>query len=642
MGLLRVCIHWGHKGKKPCPWRMTLRRMHRCQDGFTIIEILAALALLAVVTAGAVPLFISGIRSSLASRFETQAKNLALERLEVMRNLPYYAVSSTSSAPATCSDPARSSPKESPSGPVVCDYKDLLDTYYRSATWQATSTGTGGYVSTTTTQSADEIAAGLIRPYYRYVLDPIPNYPQGRFSQVIVSQFLDASTTPLSIVTPLSNYNTQNPTTDPPPSRLLGVTVITRWQIGAQSEKYVTFSQIAEGAAEPTVLSLVSDATAVAIRSAKNFDDPLRTDDDPGRIDVVAGISRSQATLAGAANASTYAQGGFAALGGVPSIRKEGVYRTASAPPPSTSEGGSPGVTLTTGTAPTTYEWGRLRSTQTSPNPASVGVDPSQPSVPATNAGSGTNWSKGTLNSATAPTVGDYDLTFNNGQQPPVFGETPPGRMNDLLPSTVAHLVTLQGAGTTDSANGQTYLKSQAGAGHFAESGAKAAMQEIRLVPTAFAPEGIVKVSLTSASLKCVVPPRTATPPPPAKVDVEFSGELKYYSQLNSNAVANYVRVPFSSATSGAPLPDLATPIAATPSQRTLGNYIKSWSILPSATTTIGTTTAPNTLASSSLDGIVRIVTQNTRPPQLLTADDNSAVELRVGILSCSAEDRRP
>lgn len=62
----------------------------RGEDGFTLIETLAALLVFAIMTIGLVPLLISSLQGSDLSRSTTINKNAAVEAMERVRGLPYH------------------------------------------------------------------------------------------------------------------------------------------------------------------------------------------------------------------------------------------------------------------------------------------------------------------------------------------------------------------------------------------------------------------------------------------------------------------------------------------------------------------------------------------------------------------------
>jgi len=559
----------------------------RADEGFSLIEVLAALTLLAIVTMGAVPLFISGIRSSLSSRVQTQAKNLSQERFELMRNLPYHVTSTTSTALAGCwTDPVSSNTAPG------CDYKDLLDTYYRSAVFAATSTATGGFVASNASRSADEIAAGVNAPFYRYVISPVPNFQNGLFSQVVISQFLDRSRNLLALgsATFPASYNSQNSNNDLPPSGLLGVTVITKWTIGANAKKYVVFTQIGDAASQPTTLALQSQATALRVSSALDSTGLVQ-------IQAEAGISRSDGSISNSASSSTYAQGGFAAL--VPGTRVDGKYTTASAPGGAPTSGGSSAAISLAAGSPT---YGAVSLGASDVSNVTAGIVADQPSVPATGTpGSGTNLSTGTLLAASGA------FNFTNG---------PGGSLLGMPLLANAPLVTAGGTAAT----GQTYLRAQSGAGHFAESGATATGVTANLLPTTFAPNGLVQVTMSNASLVCKTTGTTTT-----GTSSTYNLVVKYYTPLG------YITLPTLTQLVPLTLPDPATILVN--GLTTLGSYIKDWTVTTGAAVTAS---AAGNSVSANLNGVLHVNTQPTK-----VADPSSGISIDFAVLSCLAQDDR-
>ncbi|MGH2773148.1 MAG: hypothetical protein ACRDIU_08445 [Actinomycetota bacterium] len=562
----------------------------------SMIEVLAAMSVFAVVTVGVVPLILSGLRSTVTAKNETVAKNLGQERLELMRNLPYYVGSSTANPAGACfNNPARTSPRGA-SGLAECDYKDVLDTYFRS-TYPAPSPSAGGYVAANNGRSSDEADAGLNAPFYRFVVDPVPDFPEGRFTQSIATQFLNADRL---VVTPPASYNSQDSDTDLPPSRLLGVTVTTKWSAGTSTRKFTLFSQIADGQIresgglnEPTTVAVQAQATALRVRSSVVPAAGLTAE---------AGTSRSDGSLFNAARASAFAQGAFAEL--APGTRADGRFQAASTPPESTPEaaGSTSGFSLP-GPSPASFT--AVRFGETAVSGVTAGVETGLPAVPRT--APGTNLSTGRLAGGGA---GVFE--FTNGAAGTHTGVV---EQHPSLP-----LLFSGAAGTGDFASGSTFVRAVAGTAHFAESGARAGTGEIRILPTVFAPDGIVQVQLVSASLNCKTTGSLAT-----GTTGDFDVRIKYFS----NGV--YISLP-AVRPGGLPLPDPNLLVVRTAPPLTLGSYISSWTALTAATFNL----VPASALSASLPGVVQITTANTR-----AGDPASAIRIEVGVLACISEDRR-
>lgn len=70
--------------------RMLLAPRSWSSGGFSLIEVIAALAIFSVITLGVVPLLASSIRASARSRASTVGKNVVVEALEHVRGLPFF------------------------------------------------------------------------------------------------------------------------------------------------------------------------------------------------------------------------------------------------------------------------------------------------------------------------------------------------------------------------------------------------------------------------------------------------------------------------------------------------------------------------------------------------------------------------
>lgn len=585
-------------------FRMTLRKCLgrsralpgalSAEEGFSIIEVLAAFTVLAIVTLGTVPLFISGLRASLVSRLDTAGKNLSQERFEAMRNLPFYVGSSLAAPAASCTTPGVITPG--------CDYKDLLDTYYRSAQ-PALSTTVGGYVPAGGARSADEIDAGVIAPFYRYVESPVPNFQNGKFSIVVATQFLDVtSANPrANPLTPPADYNTQDSDTDFPKSRFVGITVINRWTAGALTKKFASFSQISEGPPDTTLVVLQAQATALRLRTALSATELLNMD---------VGVSNSDGLFSNGASAATGTRGAFASI--VPGSAIDGANAIASAPPVSTSGTGLvPAQSLNYATY-VGYPAASFANSNIDDVTAAIISD--QPSVPSVNPG--TDLSLGELLRQGA---GGNDLTFTNR----VLG-TPSGPPDLSLSLSDPYMVLSKASGGGRAGAGSTYIKSAAGASHFVESGARAEMQTVRILPTQFALDGVVQVQLVSASLVC-----KTTGSSSAGTTASFEVHVRHITPTGSYATYRFTQA---GALDG-PLPNLATTLVAPVPPFFLSGWVREWSVLPGASTVIS---SPPKSVNSTLNGIFSMTTANTR-----AGDDRSAIGLTVGHLSCVAEDFR-
>ncbi len=187
--------------------------------GFTLIEIIVAIALIALAAAAAVPLLIVGMQAAATSRLNTQAKNLSQQRFESMRDLQFHV--------------------DRQNGPFV----DLLDIYYTNrSTTTATRTRAGE------TEVGQWVSGGAAAPaptgaFYKVDIGALPGHTN--FSQTVYTQFLDATgaALPASV---FPNYDSQTQGKDQPPSLMVGVTVLTAWKDHGRSHSYRSYSRISD------------------------------------------------------------------------------------------------------------------------------------------------------------------------------------------------------------------------------------------------------------------------------------------------------------------------------------------------------------------------------------------------------------
>jgi type II secretory pathway pseudopilin PulG len=581
--------------------------------GFSFVEILVAFSVLAFVLLGAIPLLWSGLRSTLITRTDTTAKNLAQERVEQMRNYLYHIdVNAPPAKPSVCwTDVNKTDPE---AGAEDCDYRDLLDTYFRSLT-AATSAATGGYVSPTSTFRGPDEPAGA---FYRFVVDPVPGFSDYR--QVIASQFLNSLRQP---VTPPDTYNSQIAGQDFPASRLLGVTVVTTWQVGALSKKYVLFTQIA--ADKPAVPAVTLQARATGLRVSGGLRPPFVGD--PNRLLALeAGISSSDGSLATGATASTNVQGSFLSI--APGVRVDSRSAGASAPPDqaaSDAGDGDPDFSLIDGGG---------ESSPSCVTSSCVGY--SQAGI-VRNVNASILSGQPLVASSASPATGR--VRASGGSLNVGYRNKPDaGAMPGLDISRMLVRIDAPG-GTTPTVVGTTYLKSVEGGAHEAEAGATSNTHDsewIKIVPTTFEEDGIVQVRLISASLVCKTNGTTGS------AIANFEARVRYlmYDPTDDDGENEYVEVVVKSGQALSPLTDalltttqINTNPGGVPALVPLSSYIDSWESLTQATTTI---TSPPKSVTSSLNGIVSVTTQPTR-----VGDAESAVAVQVGVLSCVAEDNR-
>lgn len=263
-------------------------------EGFTLVEIMVALVLFALVTAAATPMLITSLRASTIAKMDTGARQLSQERFETLRNLPFH-------VPPTSS------------GGVLSNVPDLLDQYYPNGSGGLLASGVeaSGYVDGTA-RRAGEPTSG---PFYRTVVPAVPGSP--RYSQYLAVQFLNDKG---AGVTPPASWSTAASDAQPP-SLSVGVTVSTRWQVGQLTKSYTTFTEIGEGRSQAPIVVAQARSTALHVASTYNGADLV----------LEGGIVNSDANVTSGTSAAVNGQGARAHL--VPGLRVDGIARTAVSPP---------------------------------------------------------------------------------------------------------------------------------------------------------------------------------------------------------------------------------------------------------------------------------------------------------------------
>ena len=207
-----------------------MRAFRLRQDGLTIVEMMAALMVFAVVTLGITPLLAMSIRGSGMSRSYTTAKNIAVRAMERARGLPFF---------------------ESVSGQSTPTRRDLLDLYFpdRGAGY-AGGTFTTTCTSTTKTPTA---SAGAACP--ANLTDGTSTLPNG-YTLTFEAQFVRPDTVTggqqsFSVATPPTNYSWASVTTETPPAQLVRLTIRATWNFVGATENYRLTSLIGERSLSP-------------------------------------------------------------------------------------------------------------------------------------------------------------------------------------------------------------------------------------------------------------------------------------------------------------------------------------------------------------------------------------------------------
>jgi prepilin-type N-terminal cleavage/methylation domain-containing protein len=249
--------------------RLLERRRNAHDAGFTLVEILVAITLLALAAGGAVPLLIVGMKAAATSRFNTQAKNLAQQRFESMRDLQFHV--------------------DRQNGPFV----DLLDIYYTNLSTLATTRTRAGETEVGKWVNVVTPAPAPAKPFYQVTVGSLPGNPG--FSQTIYTQFLSATGSVLPSTT-FTNYDSQTEGRDQPPALMVGVTLVTTWLDHGVSHSYTSYTRISDSRGLVSAVSSQGVAEFLRVTSTGETGNALTVD--LGKADASGGQSTGSAAAA--------------------------------------------------------------------------------------------------------------------------------------------------------------------------------------------------------------------------------------------------------------------------------------------------------------------------------------------------------
>ncbi|MCA1822807.1 MAG: prepilin-type N-terminal cleavage/methylation domain-containing protein [Frankia sp.] len=569
--------------------RLLARRLARRRDGergFTLIEVIVAIAVLAIAATAVVPLLVAGARTAYAAKLHTQAKNLAQERLERMRSMPFHV--------------------DKQNG----DFKDMLDTYFVSAAIVPATAGADGYV-------ANGVGSGeLPGAYYRYNIPASELAAFPRMKQVVMTQFLNQARQPVAPGAKYSNRavdTAANGWFDKPASAVVRVMVVTSWTAFAKPRSYVVTTEIAD--AKNVVPTITTQARAIALRVTSTL---------PGDVQV---------TL----NVGVISADGSLSTGSAAALRATGA---------ATDQTPGPGLTGATASVAAPPDFAPSSAvTAAAPSCVDVCFGSTSVSGQAVSAVTGLPL----VGSAASPVTASVtrDLALTNGVS---FSNAPTGSAVDTRLGLVLGqpFVRVAEPSSGNVADAQGYLAATAGSSHAVAAGVSSASNTVELFPVTTlgagpggavvsAPTPLVRIRYVSpsgggaarATLTCNSSATTPTVTATYRLEVDYwnkqpNGTFGYTTVVIEPGVSDpLATVPLATTQVG---PDVATgqPLM-------LGDYIATWGSLTAAQTQVA-----NRRVTSALPGIVSIGTQPTRP-----GDATSTMSLDVGRLSCVAEDSR-
>jgi hypothetical protein len=400
-----------------------------------------AMLIFAVIAVASLGFVTTSLTATALSRTETVAKNLNQERLERMRNLPYFQHANVSSVP------------------------DLLDTYYTSSSAPAGSTASDGFVAAAGARDTakGDPAAG---PFYRRVFQG-PG-PVG-FTQRVTAQFMSAAIT----VMPAPVFvSTSTGPTGLPPSPTISVRVTTLWSApDGRQRRFIVESQIADAAAKFPLVTLQARLSMLRVAGVLPGPQELLSE---------AGVLSLDGSLSTTAVASAKAQGVFASVANGP--REDGANGSVSAPPSTTLSVASVGPKTLISTSEVAAFSG------TSVTALAVSSDGGQPvagteTTPVNAILQGNGLGNGYFRASNRP-----DTT---------------SRLGLIGPAVVATETGCGASCAAVRASG--HVTSVGGASHSATAGLTGAVKgTVALLPTATAPDGLIQLTLSSFSLSCV------------------------------------------------------------------------------------------------------------------------------------------
>jgi prepilin-type N-terminal cleavage/methylation domain-containing protein len=579
------------------------RRRMRGDEGFSLVEIMAALLVLGLAAAAIIPVLIIGTKAGHFAKLNTQAKNLTQERFERMRDLQFHV--------------------EKQNG----DFVDLLDQYYTNrSTTAVTRTYGSETLSGVWVNSGTPLPGEPAVPFYRVTIDAIDGYPE--FSQTVTTQFLQVSGTavPASL---FPNYDSQVEANDGPPSLIVGVTVVTNWTQAGSSKSYRAYTRIADS--RGSVSTLTSQGKGALLKVSSGAPDLRALSAEVG----LANADGSQTT------------GSIATASGTAGTAKDstdGTFEVAN------GVATSP-VTTSSNTGPLSRDqvgdgacgWASFGASEVTNVSASItngvpqvpsNVDTATPPANQVTAGLYANGS----NTCGLFGFNNYAVGGQSSGYDPALG---------LVDSDPLVYMSSTG-GSTRLATGSAWVNatdSVVSNPHTVTSGAGASStRQIEIFPGLWfvnggTSRGLVNVTLNSATIRCTTSV-TVGSAAVQSVAAAYNVTVEYWRATNTSGGGQWVSNTYtwSGAASADPLASLDPATievynnSATGQVLHLSDYISSWSL--TRTLRLGATNGVY-----SLDNVFALATVPVRSAGV--PDPTSSVGVEIGSLSCAADDTR-
>lgn len=556
-----------------------------------------ALGLITVLLLATLPLLVHMLDSTKVTKSQTQAKNLAQQRLDQLRNLRFHV--------------------DRQNGPFL----DLLDMYYTNATSSSplTTVTVGGLqLKGRYVVSATAVGGHPAGAYYQVSTGPLPGYTA--FSQTIDTQFLRPDGAALDKAAYENKYDSQVVGKDQSPSLMVGVTIITSWLDNAGLTKsFRVYTRITDGRPQLPVIQSQARALAVDISSTAMDGGTLQLQ---GGVATVDGAQSSGSSIAGYATGAVAIDGATTTTGKVTqfNLPAQSLTTTGSSSPQS-------------GTGCSWYGFG-----QNDVSNVTGEVAGGLPKAPANvDAATPANVFSGYLVNSGTPTCGQ--MSFDNTARGGMRRSDSIGTVMGAAPFVKAPDAT----GSTPSIVGSVYATSTPALATPTQtrSGAQATMaQPVIVFPGS--PEntsgpstpGLVQVRVVGAEVNCT---SGASP----VVTGKYTLYLSWWGRSGAETAARWHSRTFTyNSASGAPT---ATGETWDPANTFLSSGLRLGDLVQVSLGASGTPAVVSEGAQTGLRGFPNGIVTVTTAPTLQTefAPGYSAVNVVVGKITCVADDAR-
>jgi type II secretory pathway pseudopilin PulG len=604
------------------------KRLLRGERGFSTLEIIVSVVILGVILAAAGPQFVGSFRATNRAKLISQAKGILQGQLDTMRALPFRVA------------------------PSAGDHIDLLDTYYRNLTTPSATPVCGtttapkqplatwsGFVPAASAARCGYEPAGAM---YRYVIAPGTNSIPASFAVVLDTQFVSA-TTPTTVLTPASTFDSQTAGRDRAPVQQVGVTGTVLYKDHGSWRSVTVYSQIASHTPATALIKIAAGATAINIGSAA----PPPAVTVPPTPGETLSLTAGQMELTGSVFNTSEAKASLTAVSGSSSVtgRQAGASLAVTGPYTNVANINTGQGDLVSGCS--SICWGAsvltpfvVSADNGLPRAGVQGIpgliNPVQTLMPDAVTRDGFRFRTGAV---TLPGLSTDLVTLD---ATPPAGEL----LTDLVPNLVGGLYqcALSLTGPVSHVTASGYLNSNDETSPTnplsLDACGAAKTNAIRILPTTQAPDGLIRITVRS-SARCRVTGAAHVP----TVTPDYRAEVEYWkwtpSLLN---IFGIVLVPGSGtyvsagvitpSTTTDPLSLLNPATIRVSDTNYLGDYLDSWAGLTAG----GLQKSTNgRIAELTVPAVVSLLTQPVRG----AADPASAISLSVGASSCYAEDNR-